>query len=692
MLLGNAENMKTVAIVQARMGSTRLPGKVLTDLAGLPVLAWVARAANAVPGVDEVWVATSTASADDRIADWCKANGVPCHRGSENDVLDRYADAARDAKADVVLRITSDCPFFDPQVGGQILALRRMTGSDYAGNVDPPTWPDGLDGECITAAALFAAAKEATRPSDREHVIPFIRNHRARFSTRTLHCPLPGLAGQRWTLDTPADYDFLNAVARHLDVSRPPAFLDVLAVLDAHPEYSKINAAKARDELFVMSIAAEKITAQRSYSASQALLGRAEKRIPLASQTFSKSRIQYPTGAAPMFLTHGDGGRCWDVDGNEYVDLVNGLLPNVLGYRDPEVDAAIREQLDQGITFSLASPIETEVAESLNRLVPCAEMVRFGKNGTDATSAAVRLARAFTKRDRLLLCGYHGWQDWYIGATTRNGGVPEAVSRLSRMVAYNDLDAVDRAFRDAPGEIAALILEPAGVSTPKPGYLAELKEIVHRHGALLIFDEVVTGLRWALGGAQARYGVTPDLAAFGKALGNGMPIAAVVGRADVMHLMEEIFISSTFGGETLSLAAARAVLAKMEREPVIDRLWQNGQTLMDAARELIAAQGLRDHIGLVGSAPWAVLTYKEHPKASAPAIKTLFLREMLACGVLINASHNVCYAHTTVDLARVLGAYEHSLATVRDALDRGDLMQRIGNQVIQPVFQVRTVN
>jgi glutamate-1-semialdehyde 2,1-aminomutase/spore coat polysaccharide biosynthesis protein SpsF len=391
-----------------------------------------------------------------------------------------------------------------------------------------------------------------------------------------------------------------------------------------------------------------------------------------------------------MFLTHGDGGRVWDVDGNEYVDLVGGLLPNVLGYRDPDVDAAVSRQLDRGISFSLATPLEAELSERLCRLVPCAEMVRFGKNGTDATSAAIRLARAFTRRDRILMCGYHGWQDWYIGATTRNLGVPAAVSALSHMVPYNDLAAVEQMFARHPGEIAALILEPAGVNTPQPGYLQDLKDITHRHGAVLVFDEIVTGFRWSLGGAQEKFGVTPDLASFGKALGNGMPIAAIVGRADIMRKMEGIFFSATFGGEALSLAAALAVLDKMEREPVIERLWASGQLLMDETRRRIAAAGLSDQISLIGSAPWAVLTYKDHPKAPAAAIRTLFLREAIACGVLVNASHNVCYAHNEADLSRVLGGYEQALAEVHQALDHGDLLDRLGNQVIQPVFQVRS--
>ena len=236
------------------------------------------------------------------------------------------------------------------------------------------------------------------------------------------------------------------------------------------------------------------------------------------------------------------------------------------------------------------------------------------------------------------------------------------------------------------------MLEPMNTVEPAPGYLKGLKELVHRHGALLIFDEIITGFRWAIGGAQARYGVTPDLACFGKAMGNGMPISAVVGRADIMRLMEDIFYSGTFGGETLSLAAAIATIDKIERDGVTDRLWATGGELMTQAIARIAAVGLSEVVGLVGAAPWAILTFKDHINASKEAIKTLFLREMIAAGVLINASHNVCFAHDAADIARVLFAYDHALAVLREALDRGDVDRRLGNQVIRPVFSVRAVS
>jgi glutamate-1-semialdehyde 2,1-aminomutase len=617
---------------------------------------------------------------------------VRVYRGSEHDVLERFARTAEAAGADVLVRITADCPLFDPAVAGLVLRLRAISGADYASNVDPRTWPDGLDCEVVTAAALRTAAAEATDPSDREHVTPYVRNNRARFTWETLISPLSGLPGERWTLDTANDLRFLQEIARRLKPGQIPSYLDVLTILDREPQLRAANLAEA-DLAGLMREGAPRAPGKpRTFQRSQELIRRAEQVIPLGSQTFSKSRLQYPPGAAPLFATHGDGGRIFDVDGNQYVDLVSALLPVVLGYRDRDVDSAIRRQLTRGISLSLPSELETELAERLRKHIPCAEMARFGKNGTDATSAAIRLARAATRRERVMALGYHGWQDWYIGATTRNLGVPAAVTALTHLAPYGDLAAADKLLKAHPGEFAAVILEPAGATEPPPGYLQGLLELTHKHGALLVFDEIITGFRWALGGAQARYGVTPDLACFGKAMGNGMPISAVVGRASVMRLMEQIFYSGTFGGEALSLAAAIATVDKIERRDVIGQLWRTGGELMAGARQRIAAAGLEGVIGLVGVAPWAILSFKDHAAASRDAIKTLFLTEMIQAGVLINASHNVCFAHTPEDVAQVLAAYDRALPAVREALAKGDLERRLQDRIIRPVFAVRAAS
>ena len=252
------------------------------------------------------------------------------------------------------------------------------------------------------------------------------------------------------------------------------------------------------------------------FEKSMAWLRRAEALIPGASQTFSKGPNQFVRGASPLFLERGEGARVWDVDGNEYLDFTMALCAVSLGYADPDVNAAVARQLERGVLFTLAHPLEAEVAEQLCRLIPCAEMVRFGKNGSDVTSGAVRLARAFTGRDVIAACGYHGWQDWAIGPTTRNMGVPKAVRELTCTFTYNRIETLERIFDEHPGRVAAVIMEPVGIEPPRSGFLESVRELSSRRGALLIFDEIVTGFRLALGGAQEHFGVVPDLACFGK--------------------------------------------------------------------------------------------------------------------------------------------------------------------------------
>ena len=426
------------------------------------------------------------------------------------------------------------------------------------------------------------------------------------------------------------------------------------------------------------------------YKESEKLLNRALESIPLGSQTFSKSHIQYPEGEAPLFIERGSGGRVWDVDGNEYVDLVCGLLPVVLGYCDPDVDEAIQAQLKNGITFSQPSPLEAELAERLIEIIPCAEMVRFGKNGTDATSAAIRLSRAYTGRDHVIALGYHGWQDWYIGATTRRRGVPKAVQKLTHKLPYNDLEKVIAVFEKYSNDVAAVILEPMSTEEPAPGYLEGLRELCDEKGSVLVFDEVITGFRFGIGGAQEYFNITPDLACFGKALGNGMPISAIVGRADIMYEMESVFFSGTFGGETLSIAAAIAVIDKMRREPVIENIWRTGQRISDGLHKLLNEHNLDSFIKQSGFAPWKVLSFVDHPSVEGAAIRTLLMKELLANGVLTQTAHNVCYAHNEQDIKLILDAYAKVLPKVEEEIMTGRLASRMGMPVIRPVFQVRT--
>lgn len=425
------------------------------------------------------------------------------------------------------------------------------------------------------------------------------------------------------------------------------------------------------------------------YHHSEEMLARALGTIPLGTQTFSKSRTQFPHGVSPYFIQRGKGSQVWDVDGNQYVDFVNSLAAITLGYNDPDVTAAVKAQLDEGVIFSLPHPIEFQVAEKLREMVPCAEMSRFGKNGSDATAGAVRLARAFTGRDHIAVCGYHGWQDWFIGSTLRNRGVPEATRALTHAFAYNDLASLHALFKQWPGQFAAVIMEPMNLALPAAGFLDSVKELAHQHGALLVFDETVTGFRYANGGAQAYFGVTPDLATFGKGVANGYPLSVVSGRADVMRLMEEIFFSFTFGGETLSLAAALATMNKLQAEPVTATLAAQGRKLVDGAAALIDKHGVGDVFLLSGHPSWSFLQIRDVAPYTLWQIKTLFLQEMFARGVLTLGSHNMCYAHSDADLATLLGAYDEVFPLLRNAIDGRSLESALRCAPLEPLFRVR---
>jgi glutamate-1-semialdehyde 2,1-aminomutase len=431
------------------------------------------------------------------------------------------------------------------------------------------------------------------------------------------------------------------------------------------------------------------MTIGHRYQTSEQWLARALKTIPLGSQTFSKSKTQYPYGVSPYFVERGEGSHVWDADGNEYVDFIMSLAAVTLGYRDPDVTEAVRRQLDVGVIFSLPHRLEMEVAEAIVEAVPCAEMVRFGKNGSDATAGAIRLARAVTGRDRVAVCGYHGWQDWYIGSTARNKGVPQAVRDLTHTFAYNDLGSLQALFDRHPNEFAAVILEPMNVTAPAPDFLQGVKNLAHRHGALLVFDETITGFRYEIGGAQQRFGVVPDLATFGKGLANGYPVSAVAGRAELMKAMEEIFFSFTFGGELLSLAAAKATLAKLRREPVIETLKERGARVMRGLQALIDAHGAGDFLCVAGDATWSFVTIKDAAPYTSWQIKTLFLQEMFARGILTVGTHNLCYAHGEAEIERLMAVYGEVVPLLADAVKNGRLESYLRCAPLEPLFKVR---
>ncbi|MBU3741499.1 MAG: aminotransferase class III-fold pyridoxal phosphate-dependent enzyme [Candidatus Kapabacteria bacterium] len=420
---------------------------------------------------------------------------------------------------------------------------------------------------------------------------------------------------------------------------------------------------------------------------STSLLHRARAVIPCATQTLAKGPAQYVEGIAPNYLQRGKGSHVWDVDGNEYIDCTMAVGPISLGYAFDEVDDAIRAQLEDGITFSLMHPLEVEVAELVREVVPNVEAVRFSKTGCDVTSAAVRLARAFTGRSTILCCGYHGWHDWYIGVTDRNAGIPQDVRDKTFTFAYNDIQSVYDAIDD---DTAAIILEPMVFDVPTQNFLGELRQICDQRGIVLIFDEMWTGFRMSLGGAQELFGVKADLMCFSKAIANGMPVSVLAGRADIMSLLEhDVFFFTTFGGEALSLAAAKATIDVMRKRDVIGTISRTGVMLRDGYNRIAAECGIT-YSRAKGHPSRSIIMFDA--TATDPLLMKSFVQqEMIRRGILWGGFHNVSYSHTPTDVQRILEAYRDVLPRLDQAVRSGTLATEVRGIPVAPVFR-RTSN
>lgn len=428
---------------------------------------------------------------------------------------------------------------------------------------------------------------------------------------------------------------------------------------------------------------------KQRYRKSNQTFKKVKEIIPLASQTFSKSYYQYVQGSAPLFINRGKGCHVWDIDGNEYIDMVSGLLSVSLGYQYKAVDNAIKKQLKNGISFSLPSTLEADLAKLIIKHIPCAEMVRFGKNGSDVTSGAIRVARAVTGKDHVAVCGYHGWHDWYIGSTKKNLGVPHSTRKMTHSFTYNDIGSLEKIFKQNKGKVGAVIMEPINYTFPQNNFLQKVKTLAHKNGALFIFDEIITGWRLSLGGAQKYFNVIPDLATFGKSMANGMPISVLVGKKKYMKKLEDIFYSFTFGGETLSLVAAIATIKEMEKKKVPQVLAKKGAYTRTRLNRLIQQYNLSDLIEIKGADHWQIFSIKDKGGFSSFEIKTYIQQELLARGVLWYGQHNFNFSHTTRDLNKVLAAYDEVLLLLSQELKNKTLRKNLQGKPIIDLFRVR---
>jgi glutamate-1-semialdehyde 2,1-aminomutase len=578
---------RVVAIVQARLGSVRFPGKVLAEVDGRPLLELLVAQLSRAVTLDEIVLAVPDGPTDEPLAAHAARLGIGCVRGSERDLVDRYSAAATATSADVVVRITADCPLVDPALVDRVVTTLVEGGLDWAAT--GRTVPDGLDVEVCTADVLARVHAEVTDPSDREHVFPAIKRDGTLRGTWVEHTR--DLSAMRVTLDEPDDLTVLRAVLDAADADTL-TIADLGRLWDEEPQRFAANRHLVRDE-------------GATLGTGQKLWRHALDRIPGGSMLLSKRAEMLLPGAWPAYFDRASGCDVWDLDGRRYVDVgLMGVGTNILGYAHPKVDEAVRRVVDKGALSTLNAPEEVALADRLCELHPWADMARFTRSGGEACAVAVRIARAASGKDAVAFCGYHGWHDWYLSANLADdaaldghllpglepAGVPRALRGTSRPFPYNDLVALESLLQ--AGDVGTIIMEVERSTPPAPGFLVGVRALADKHGAVLVFDECTSGFRQVLGGHHLVHGVEPDVAILGKTLGNGYAINAVIGREAVMRAAERTFISSTFWTERIGPTAALAALDAMVEEDAPARVHAIGLEVRSRWEELAQRHGL----------------------------------------------------------------------------------------------------
>jgi glutamate-1-semialdehyde 2,1-aminomutase len=682
------KNKKVIIIIQARVNSSRLPNKVLLKLNGIPSIIRMINRVKLSNLVDEIWVATGKSKINDKLEHILIDSSIKVRRGDDLDVLSRYVDIAKYTKANIVVRLTGDCPLIDPEIIDKTIKLLIDEKADYASNIIKRTYPDGLDVEVFTSKTLFETDKNSPIGFCREHVTTYMHGLYknkypiGNFKIASLEHSAD-FSNLRWTLDEKQDFNFLNTIFSHLSYNA--SWQEIISFLIKRPLLQIKNSKIMSNEGAID----KNLSNYHRYKNSNKFFKKAIKYVPLASQTFSKSHIQWPKGAAPLFIERAYGANVVDIDKNHYIDYILGLLPITLGYCDTDIDEAVISQIMKGSIFSLPSKLEAQLSEKLVDLIPSAEMVRFGKNGSDVTTAAIRLARAYTERDMIAVAGYHGWHDWYIGSSTRDIGVPSAVKLLTHKFIFNDADSLKSLFKKYPNKFAAVILEPAGLYPTDISFLKEIKMLCKKNKTLLIFDEVISGFRINMGGAQLEYGVKPDLSCFGKGMANGYPLSAIVGPRQIMKLMEDIFFSSTFGGETLSLAASIATIEKMKKHNVVKVTRKFGKSLIKELNKICEVNNMISFMR-ISDIDWWPQIIIDNPPIEKFLYISLLRQELLKEGIMVNSTFNLCYAHSKAGvLEDTIIRFKEAILKLKSYLDTSNPKKFLKGELIQTTFKVR---
>lgn len=659
--------MKIVAIVQARMDSTRLPGKVMKIIGGVPLIELLLNRLAQSREIDEIVIATSVNTSNSLMIEHVRSLGYSCYLGSEDDVLDRFVSAAKEHQADVIVRITGDCPLIDPNLIDEAISLFRDANVDYFSNIAPPSYPDGLDVEVFTTASLIDASYLTDAPFDREHVTSYLRSS-GKYKTDSMR-HIKDLSFMRWTVDEASDLKVIEKVFEYFSFKTEFSWIDVLHLYEIHPELFKYNKHLVRNEGARMGT-------------GQKLWRRAKNVIPGGNMLLSKRAEMFLPEFWPTYFSRAKGCEVWDLDGNKYIDMsIMSVGTNILGYGHPEVDEVVLRTVNSGNMSTLNCPEEVYLAEKLIEIHPWADMVRLARTGGEANALAIRIARASSGRDGVAICGYHGWHDWYLSANLSNdknldghllpgldpSGVPRNLKDTIYPFSYNNFFELEKLVNTQ--KIGVIKMEVSRNVEPEDDFLQKVRKLATEKNIVLIFDECTSGFRETFGGLHKKYGVEPDMAIFGKALGNGYAITAVIGRREVMECAQKTFISSTFWTERIGPSAALKVLDVMERINSWQLITDIGLGIRHKWDELAKKYNLViTHSGLPSLASFSFCG------KNSLAYKTFITQEMMTKGYLASNAIYVCIDHSFEVIEGYFQALEPIFATIEECEGGRDIM------------------
>ena len=672
--------MRVVAIVQARMGSTRLPGKIMEKINGVSLISLLLSRLNECKTIDEIIVATSSNKENNILVDHVHEIGFKCLQGSEEDVLSRYVSAGEQLKADIIVRITGDCPLVDPGIVDKAVLEFQNNNVDYLSNTNPPSYPDGLDVEVFYMKLLQKVQKKINNSYDKEHVTTYLRGNKDLLELNIKN--EKDLSKMRLTVDEGEDLEVVRNIFNYFSPNILFGLNEILELQKVRPDLFLINNKFHRNE-------GEKM------NKGTKLWKRAKRVIPGGNMLFSKRPEMFLPEFWPTYYSKAEGCNIWDLDKNKYKDLsLMGVGTNILGYGNPLVDEAVRKTISNGNMSTLNCPEEVYLSEKLVEIHPWADMVRLARSGGEANSIGIRIARAATGKDKVAICGYHGWHDWYLSSNLQDknnlsehlnpgletNGVPKALEGTVFTFNYNNFAELEKITDEH--DLGVIKMEVQRNFLPEDNFLQKVRDLATKKGIVLIFDECTSGFRETYGGLHKKFGVEPDMAMFGKAMGNGYGITAIIGKEEIMQAAQTTFISSTFWTERIGPTAALETLKIMKDLESWKIITMKGKEIKKKWTKLAKEKELK----LTTSGLDALASFSINSKKFL-SYKTLISQEMLKKGFIASNSVYLSIAHTDEIIDEYFSELEVIFETIKQCEEGREISDLLDGEICHSDFK-----